>query len=89
MQTFEITDGAITTSRSYEPAAHTSDPYTGIIAIEAALATVVDPSGWLCDGLETALIVVGEGGATYFSQPELVGYQVFVIGRHENSARSI
>jgi thiamine biosynthesis lipoprotein len=89
VQTFEITDGAITTSGTYEHAAHTSDPYTGIIAIGPALATVVDPSGWLCDGLETALIVVGKGGATYFSQPELVGYQVFVIGRHENSARSI
>jgi hypothetical protein len=55
----------------------------------AAFATVVGPSGWLCDGLVTALIVVGEGGATYFSQPKLVGYQVFVIGRHENTTWSI
>jgi thiamine biosynthesis lipoprotein len=55
----------------------------------AASATVVGPSGWLCDGLATALMVAGEDGAKYFSQPELVGYEVFVIGRHENSAWSI
>jgi thiamine biosynthesis lipoprotein len=45
--------------------------------------------GWLCDGLATALMVAGEDGAKYFSQPELVGYQVFVVGRHENTAWSI
>jgi thiamine biosynthesis lipoprotein len=36
-----------------------------------------------------ALIVAGEDGAKYFAQPELAGYAVFVIGRHENSAWSI
>jgi len=50
---------------------------------------VVGPNGWLCDGLATALMVVGEEGAKSSAQPELVGYQVFVIGRHENSAWSI
>ena len=39
--------------------------------------------------LATALMVAGEDGAKFFSQPELVGYEVFVIGRHENSAWSI
>jgi thiamine biosynthesis lipoprotein len=43
----------------------------------------------LCDGLATAVIVVGEDGAKYFSQPELVGFEIFVIGRHENNAWSI
>jgi hypothetical protein len=37
----------------------------------------------------TALIIASEDGAKYFAQPELVGYQVFVVGRHENSAWSI
>ncbi len=50
---------------------------------------MVGPLGWLCDGLATALMVAGEDGAKYFAQPELVGYEVFVIGRHENSAWSI
>jgi thiamine biosynthesis lipoprotein len=89
VQTFEITDGAIATSGTYERGAHINDPYTGMIAIGAASATVVGPLGWLCDALATALMVVGEDGAKYFAQAELVGYQVFVIGRHENSAWSI
>jgi thiamine biosynthesis lipoprotein len=50
---------------------------------------VVGPNGWLCDGLATALMVAGEDRAKYFAQPELVGYKLFVIGRHENSAWSI
>ena len=50
---------------------------------------MVGPLGWLCDGLATALMVAGEDGAKYFAQPELEGYEVFVIGRHENSAWSI
>jgi len=60
-----------------------------MIAIGAASATVVGPLGWLCDGLATALMVAGEDGAKYFAQPELEGYEVLVIGRHENSAWSI
>jgi hypothetical protein len=31
-------------------------------------------------------MVAGEDGAKYFAQPEVVGYQLYVIGRHENSA---
>jgi thiamine biosynthesis lipoprotein len=60
-----------------------------MIAIGAASATVVGPLGWLCDGLATALMVVGEDGAKHFAQPELVGYKVFVIGQHENTTWSI
>jgi thiamine biosynthesis lipoprotein len=56
-----------------------------MIAIGAASATVVGPLGWLCDGLATALMVAGENGAKFFAQPELAGYEVFVIGRHENA----
>ncbi len=89
VETFEITDGAIATSGTYERGAHINDPYTGLIAIGAASATVVGPLGWLCDGLATALIVTGEDGAKYFAQPELESYEVFVIGRHESSAWSI
>jgi len=89
VQTFEITDGAIATSGTFERGAHISDPYTGLIAIGAASATVVGPLGWLCDALATALMVAGEDGAKYFAQPELEGYQVFVVNRHENTTWSI
>jgi thiamine biosynthesis lipoprotein len=89
VETFEITDGAIATSGTYERGAHIHDPLNGLIAIGAKSATVVGPSGWLCDAMATALMVVGEDGAKYFAQPELAGYKPFVIGRHENTSWSI
>ena len=89
VETFEINDGAIATSGAYERGAHINDPYTGLIAIGAKSATVVGPLGWLCDALATALMVAGEDGAKYFAQPELEGYQVFVVDRYENTTWSI
>ena len=89
VETFEIFDGAIATSGTYERGAHINDPYTGLIAIGAQSATVVGPLGWLCDALATALMVAGADGAKYFAQPELAGYKPFVINRHENTSWSI
>jgi thiamine biosynthesis lipoprotein len=89
VETFEISDGAIATSGAYERGAHINDPYTGLIAIGAKSATVVGPLGWLCDALATSLMVAGEDGAKYFTQPELEGYQVFVVDRYENTSWSI
>ena len=86
---FEITDGAIATSGTYERGAHITDPYTGMIAIGAKSATVVGADGWLCDALATGLMVAGQDAAKWFGQVELKGYQVWVIDRHENSAWSI
>ena len=89
LKIFEITDGAIATSGTYERGAHITDPYTGMIAIGAKSATVVGPLGWLCDGLATGLMVAGEDAAQWFGQAELAGYQVWVIDRHQNAAWSI
>ena len=89
LQVFEIMDGAIATSGTYERGAHITDPYTGMIAIGAKSATVVGAEGWLCDALATGLMVVGQDAAKWFGQEELAGYQVWVIDRHENSAWSI
>jgi thiamine biosynthesis lipoprotein len=86
---YEITDGAIATSGTYERGAHIHDPHTGLIAIGAKSATVVGPLGWLCDAMATALMVAGDDGAKYFSQAELEGYQVFVVDRNENTTWSI
>ena len=89
LQIFEIMDGAIATSGTYERGAHITDPYTGLIAIGAKSATIVGADGWLCDALATAVMVAGQDGAQWFTQPELAGYQVWVIDRHQNSAWSI
>ena len=86
---YEITDGAIATSGTYERGAHIHDPLDGLIAIGAKSATVTGPLGWLCDALATAVMVGGEESAKWFGQPELEGYRVFAVNRHEESSWEI
>ena len=60
VKVFEITDGAIATSGTYERGAHIHDPRNGLIAIGAKSATVVGAQGWLCDAMATAVLVAGQ-----------------------------
>lgn len=89
VQVFEISDGAIATSGSYERGAHILDPHSGLIAIGAKSATVIGPDGGLADALATALMVEGRDGAIWFSQPELSEYSAWVIDRYGNIAWSV
>ena len=89
VKVFEICDGAIATSGTYEIGAHIKDPHTGLIALGARSATVIGPDGGLADALATALVVAGEDGAAIFSKPELADYRVWVIPRNEDIAWSI
>ena len=86
LRIFEITDGAIATSGTYERGAHIFDPHTGTIAIGAKSATVLGPDGGLTDALATAVMVAGEDGAGWFAQPELAEYSAWVIDRHSGGA---
>jgi len=54
-------------SGTYECEAHINDAYAGVIAIGATSATVVGPSGWLCDGLATAMMVADKDRAKCFA----------------------
>ena len=89
VKVYEIMDGAIATSGTYERGAHINDPYTAMIAIGAQSATVVGGDGWLCDAMATAVMVAGTDSAKWFSQEQLQGYQVFAVDRHEQSAWEI
>jgi thiamine biosynthesis lipoprotein len=89
VKVYEITDGAIATSGTYERGAHIHDPLNGLIAIGAKSATVVGAEGWLCDAMATGVMVAGQDSAKWFGQPELEGYQVFAVNRHEQTAWSI
>ena len=84
VKVYEIMDGAIATSGTYERGAHIRDPHTGMIAIGARSATVLGPDGGLADALATALVVAGRDGAYLFSKPELADYNCWVIDRHED-----
>ncbi len=89
VQVFDITDGAIATSGTYERGAHILDPHTGLIAIGARSATVIGPDGALADALATALMVEGRDGAIWFSHPDLTEYSAWVVDRHEDVAWSV
>lgn len=89
IKVYEIFDGAIATSGTYERGAHIHDPYSGMIAIGAKSATVTGADGWLCDALATALMVAGEDAAKWFGQSELAGYGAFVVNRDEATAWEI
>jgi thiamine biosynthesis lipoprotein len=86
---FNILDGSIATSGTYERGAHILDPHTGLIAIGARSATVIGPDGALADALATALMVEGRDGAIWFSHPDLAEYSAWVVDRHEDVAWSI
>jgi thiamine biosynthesis lipoprotein len=86
LRIFEIYDGAIATSGTYERGAHITDPHTGTIAIGARSATVIGPDGGLTDALATALMVTGDDGVKFFGQSELAQYSAWCIDRHEDSA---
>ncbi|HEY3293325.1 MAG TPA: FAD:protein FMN transferase [Candidatus Nanopelagicaceae bacterium] len=89
VQVFNIMDGAIATSGTYERGAHIIDPHSGLIAIGARSATVLGPDGGLTDALATALMVEGRDGAIWFSHPDLAQYSAWVIDRHEDVAWSV
>lgn len=86
LRIFEIYDGAIATSGTYERSAHITDPHTGTIAIGARSATVIGPDGGLTDAMATALMVTGDEGIKFFGQSELEQYSAWCIDRHEDSA---
>jgi thiamine biosynthesis lipoprotein len=86
LRIFEIYDGAIATSGTYERGAHITDPYTGVIAIGAKSATVIGPDGGLTDAIATALMVTGDDGAKFFGQPELAEYSAWCIERGDEGA---
>jgi thiamine biosynthesis lipoprotein len=52
-------------------------------------ALLLGAEGWLCDAMATAVMVAGQDGAKWFGQPQLAGYQVFAVTRHEQTAWSI
>ncbi|MCX6429810.1 MAG: FAD:protein FMN transferase [Actinobacteria bacterium] len=89
VQVFNIMDGAIATSGTYERGAHIIDPHTGLIAIGAKSATIIGPDGGLADALATALMVDGRDGAGWFGHEELADYSAWVIERNESVAWSL
>ena len=60
-----------------------------MIEIGAKSASVAGPLGWLCDAMATAVMVGGTESAKWFGQPELQGYRLFGVIRHEERVWAI
>ena len=88
LKVFEIFDGAIATSGTYERGGHIIDPRGGLPAIGAISATVVGPDGGLADALATAVVVDGTQSATWIGNEEISQYKFWAINRNEASAWS-
>ena len=86
LRIFEIHDGAIATSGTYERGAHIVDPHSELVAIGAKSATVIGPDGGLADAMATALMVNGDDGANWFGRKELQDYSAWVIERNDGGA---
>ena len=89
VKVFEMNDGAIATSGTYEKGAHIINPRTGLPATGALSATVVGPNGAWAEALATALVVSGREGVNWFQMPELSEYGAWVIDRHSEIAWSV
>ena len=89
VKVFELENGAIATSGTYERGSHIFDPATSTVAIGARSATVIGPNGGLADALATALIVSGREGARWFANPKLRDYSAWVIERRSDIAWGI
>ena len=82
---YEIKEGAIATSGTYERGDHIIDPQTKSIAVGARSATVVGENAGLADAIATALVVAGRDGASWFSKSALANYSCWVVDRHKDS----
>ena len=87
-KSYEIFDGAIASSGTYERGAHIIDPRVKVPAVGARAATVIGPDAGIADALATALIVDGRDAITWLADPTLRNYQFWAVDKYGDSAWS-
>lgn len=85
---FEIFDGAIASSGTYERGAHIIDPRVKVPAVGARAATVIGPDSGIADALATALIVDGRDSVNWISHEAFRPYQFWAVDRSGDGAWS-
>ena len=80
-KTFELFDGAIASSGTYERGAHIIDPRVGVPAVEARAATVMGPDARVADALATALIVDGRDAVNWLGAEEFRNYSFWAVDK--------
>ena len=87
-KSFEIFDGAIASSGTYERGAHVIDPRVGVPAVGARAATVVGPDSGIADALATALIVDGRDSVNWIGNEAFRAYQFWTVDKYGDGAWS-
>ena len=85
---FELFDGAVASSGSYERGAHIIDPRVGVPAVGARAATVVGPDAAVADALATAVMVDGRDSVLWLGNPAFANYSFWAVDRYGDGAWS-
>ena len=85
---FELFDGAVASSGTYERGAHIVDPRVGVPAVGARAATVVGPDAGVADALATALVVDGRDAVNWMGAEEFRNYIFWAVDKRGDNAWS-
>ena len=85
---YELFDGAVASSGSYERGAHIIDPRVGVPAVGARAATVVGPDAAVADALATAVMVDGRDSVLWLGNPAFANYSFWAVDRYGDGAWS-
>ena len=87
-KSYELFDGAVASSGTYERGAHIIDPRVGVPAVGARAATVVGPNAGVADALATALVVDGRDAVNWMGVEEFRNYSFWAVDKHGDNAWS-
>lgn len=87
-ESYELFDGAIASSGTYERGAHIIDPRVGVPAVGSRAATVMGPDAGIADALATALVVDGRDSVNWIGDAEFRNYSFWAVDRNGDRAWS-
>ena len=87
-KSFEVFDGAIASSGTYERGAHIIDPRVGVPAVGARAATVIGPDAGIADALATAIIVDGRDAVNWLGNDIFRNYSFWAVDKSGDQAWS-
>jgi thiamine biosynthesis lipoprotein len=87
-KSYELFDGAVASSGTYERGSHIIDPRVGVPAVGSRAATVVGPDAGTADALATALVVDGRDAVNWMGNEEFRNYSFWAVDRNGDQAWS-
>lgn len=87
-KSYELFDGAIASSGTYERGAHIIDPRVNVPAVGSRAASVVGPDAGIADALATALVVDGRDSVNWLGNEEFKNYSFWAVDKSGDKAWS-